>query len=347
MTFRTLVILIVIVICNVDVCADTIILREGAKPVNGSILSGGQAGLRIELLNATRGTELIPWSDVLEIQSARPHPALQIFLQQGTELHRAKQRLLRGDVILAEPLFEEAFARLVGSDTSDARLASEGLLRCAVSRGDFSRAVHPWLETVRLEELNITEPFTTLQTILDSSTYLCPHLPPVWLNDNELVQICNQYRNISQPITSSIATTLISNNAAMNPTEGLEDSLFLLQILLSSKGDASARKALLASQSTMPSWKLAWSDFFIAKGHLSDTTLTNRTTGLLHLAKVASINPKHQPWLSCAAMLILSDAMEKDGSEETSLRIKEEAKRLFPAHPLHMHDQFQLRSSIR
>ncbi len=94
MTFRTLVILIVIVICNVDVCADTIILREGAKPVNGSILSGGQAGLRIELLNATRGTELIPWSAVLEIQSARPHPALQIFLQQGTELHRAKQRLL-------------------------------------------------------------------------------------------------------------------------------------------------------------------------------------------------------------------------------------------------------------
>ena len=345
--FHSLIATSMIVSCNLVVSADTIILRDGLRPVSGSILSGGEAGLRIELLESPRGTQLIPWSAVLEIQSARPHPALEMFLKQGTELHRARQRLLRGDVVLAEPLFSEAFARLVGSDTKDARLASEGLLRCAVSRGDFSKAVHPWLETVRLDEIGIPVPFITLQPIIDSSTLLCPHLPPVWLDDKEIGQICNQYRNLSQPITSSIATSLSSKNASMNPIEGLEDSMFLTHILLSSHGDVSARKLLIDLQDNMPSWKQAWSNFFIARGYLSNASSSNRTAGLIHLAKVASINPKHQPWLSGASMLILSDAMEIDGSEEASLRIRDEAVRLFPNHPLHIQDQFHIRSSIQ
>lgn len=336
-----------IFICNVAGRADTIILRGDLNPINGSILSGGESGLRIELLNAPRDTRLIPWSAVLEIQSARPHPALEIFLQQGKELNRAKQRLLRGDVLLAEPLFSEAFSRLLGTDTKDARLASEGLLRCAVSRGDFSKAVHPWLETVRLEEVGISEPFLTLHPILDSSTLLCPHLPPVWLADKELVRICNQYRTLPQPITSSIATTLSSSTVSGIPIEGLEDSLFLAHILLSSHGDESARKSLLNIQDNMASWKQAWSNFFIAKGFLLQTSSTNTTSGLLHLAKVASINPKLQPWLSGASMLMLSDAMKVDGSEEASLRIRDEAVRLFPNHPLHREDLFHIRSSIQ
>ena len=334
-------------ISNVYVSADTIILRDEMKPINGSILSGGEAGLRIELLEGPRDTRLIPWSTVLEIQSARPHPSLEIFLKQGTELYRAKQRLLRGDVILAEPLFSEAFDRLVSFDTNDTRLASEGLLRCAVSRGDFSKAVHPWLETVRLNEIGIPEPFITLQPILDSSTLLCPHLPPVWLNDKKLIRICTQYRNLPQPITSSIATSLSSTDAQMSPIEGLEDSLFLSQILLSSRGDAPARKSLINTQDNMPTWKKVWSNFFIAKGYLSDTSPNNRTIGLIHLSKVAAINPKHQPWLSCASMLILSDAMEIDGFEEASIRITEQATRLFPTHPLHKQDHFQIRSSTQ
>jgi hypothetical protein len=344
---RSLLAITAILLSNVCVSADTIILRGEMKPINGSILSGGEAGLRIEILQQSGDTRLIPWSAILEIQSARPHPALEIFLKQGVELHRAKQRLLRGDVLLAEPLFSKAFDRLVHLDCKDARLASEGLLRCAVSRGDFSKAVHPWLETVRLAEMGIPEPFINLEPILDSSTLLCPHLPPVWRNDKKLRQICNQYRNLPQPITSSIATSLSSTANEMSPIEGLEDSLFLTQILLSSRGDISARKLLISTQSTMPTWKQVWSNFFIAKGYLSDANSSNRTTGLLHLSKVAAINPNHQPWLSCASMLILSDAMELDGFEEASFRIVEEAMRLFPTHPLHKQDHFQIRSSTR
>ncbi len=347
MKLHQLFFLITLVAGNLVVAADTIILRDGDEPLRGTILSGGESGLRLQLANPERDTRLVPWSAVLEIQSARPHPSLQIFLQQGTELHRAKQRLLRGDVMLAEPLFIEAFARLKGSDTEDARLASEGLLRCAISRGDYTIAVHPWLETVRLEEMNISSPFSNLQPILDPSTLLCPHLPPVWIDDKDLIRICNDYRILTQPITSSIASSIVSNRDKIEPIEGLEDSLFLSQILLSSVGDASARKSLLAVQDKMPAWKRAWTHFFIAKGYLMQRTTKARTSGLIYLAKVASINPKLQPWLSCASMLIISDAMDQDGAEEASLRIKEEAFRLFPAHPLHKQDHFQIRSSIQ
>ena len=347
MRIHTLLFIITIMAGNIFVAADLIILRDGAESLRGTILSGGESGLRIELTNAQRDTRLIPWSSVLEIQSARPHPSLQIFLQQGIELNRAKQRLLRGDVVLAEPLFLEAFARLMGSDTEDARLASEGLLRCAISRGDYSIAVHPWLETVRLEELTISTPFSKLQPILDPSTMLCPHLPPVWIAHKELISICNDYRNLPQSITASIATSIVSNKERIEPIEGLEDSLFLPQILLSSVGDVSAMNSLLDAQDKMPEWKRAWAHFFIAKGYLHQHTEETKTSGLIYLAKVAAINPKVQPWLSCASMLILSDAMEEEGAEEASLRIRNEATRLFPEHPLHTNDQFQLRSSIQ
>ena len=326
---------------------DTIIRRDGLQPIRGAILSGGVTGLRIELLDGPRETRLIPWSAILNIESARPYPSLRIFLQQGSELYRAKQRMLRGDVLLAEPLFSEAFARLVGTDSEDTRLASEGLLRCAVARGDFSTAVHPWLETVRLVEMNISEPSMNLAPILDSSTMLCPHLPPVWSNDKQLIRVCKEYQNLPQPITAAIAAMLISKDSEMKPIDGIDDSIFLWQIIHSASGDVVARTDLLARQKKLSPWKRAWSDYFLAEGYLAESDSKSQTRGLIHLAKVASINPNLQPWLTCASMLRLSDSMEKDGIEEASLRIKDEALRLFPSHPLHVQDTYQIRSSIQ
>lgn len=325
---------------------DTILLRDGLQPVRGSILTGSISGLRVELLDGSIETQLIPWSIILEIESSRPHPSLQVFLQQGAELYRAKQRLLRGDVLLAEPLFSESFTRLVGTDSEDARLASEGLLRCAVARGDFSTAVHAWLETIRLVELTISNPFKNLEPVVDSKTMLCPHLPPVWRKDKQLIHVCKKYSLLTQPITASIAGSLISEDSEMLPIEGIEDPLFLWQIVQSASGNSVARSALLARQKDLSPWKQVWSDYFIADGYLTESDSQARSTGLIHLAKVASTQPKIQPWLTCASMLRLSDAMEKDGVEEASLRIKHEALRLFPVHPLHVQDTYQIRSSI-
>ena len=337
----------VIVCIGQQLSGDTIIRRDGLQPIRGLILTGGVTGLRVELLDGQRETRLIPWSVILEIESARPHPSLEFFLQQGAELYRAKQRLLRGDVLLAEPLFADSFARLVGTDGEDTRLASEGLLRCAVARGDFSTAVHPWLETVRLVEMNISKPFKNLEPILDSSTMLCPHLPPVWCKDLELVRICKEYRDLPQPITAAIAGSMISKNSEIAAIDGIEDPLFLWQIIHAAHGNENARSSLLSRQKTLIPWKRVWSDYFLAEGYLVETNPNTRTTGLIHLAKAASVHPDLQPWLTCASMLRLSDALEKDGVEEASLRIKDEALRLYPTHPLHLMDTYQIRSSIQ
>jgi len=347
MRFTCLLCMLTVLFGSEELLGDTIIRRDGLQPIRGAILSGGVNGLRIELLDGGRETRLIPWSVVLEIQSARPHPTLEIFIEQGRQLFRAKQRLLRGDVLLAEPLFSESFSRLVGTDSDDARLASEGLLRCAIARGDFSIAVHPWLETIRLIEMNTSVPFTNLEPILDSSTMLCPHLPPVWLNDPQLVKVCKSYREKPQQITASIAVLLTSKQPQALPIDGIEDPFFLWQILHCADGKQDARDALLNRQKQLIPWKRVWSDYFIAEGYLADSSDNFRTMGLIHLAKVASIHPRLQPWLTCASMLRLSDAMQEEGEEEASLRIKDEALRLFPVHPLHAQDSYQIRSSVQ
>ena len=104
---------------------------------------------------------------------------------------------------------------------------------------------------------------------------------------------------------------------------------------------------MLKRQDELSLWKLAWSNYFIGRSYLNEDYPEGRTNALIHFAKVASINHKLQPWLSCASMLILADEMESDGASDASVRIKNESKRLFPTHPLHKQDQFQIRSSIR
>ena len=76
MRFTCLLCMLTVLFSSEELLGDTIIRRDGLQPIHGAILSGGVTGLRIELLDGDRETRLIPWSVVLEIQSARPHPTL-------------------------------------------------------------------------------------------------------------------------------------------------------------------------------------------------------------------------------------------------------------------------------
>jgi hypothetical protein len=276
----------------------------------------------------------ISWSTIESIEPSQTRPRLQKFIEEGKELWRAKERLLRGDVQLSEHLFARQFKRLLGTDGSDTRLASEGLLRTYLSRGELSKAVHPWLETVRLQEIGVEAPFPTLQPILDPKTMLCAHLPPFEL-DVAYLQNLNDYTSTT-PFASAIATTLLSKEDQRKESLAhlSEEEKLIVQVLLARDGDLNAIGDTKARISTLQPWQRAWANYAIALGLLNHHPDTQRNDALIHLASVCSIESSIQPWLSGAAMLRLSEELADDGLVQQAERIQQEVIRLYPSHPL-------------
>jgi hypothetical protein len=313
---------------------EVILRRDGLPNVHCEILSGGADGLLVREEGAAGTSVRLPWSSIHAIEPSKTRPQLEQFLEDGDKLWRAKQRLLRGDVQLSEPIFASQFKTLVGLDSQDTRLAAEGFLRVLIARGAIDRAVHPWLETVRLNELGIVSPFVDLPSVLHSETMLVPHLP-VFEVDEFSTQTLAPYLHSKLPVTKSLANYLAEDGKARHSQSVVpEGSLFLAQIMQASAGHAPAREALLARIDSFDVWQQAWAHSAISKGLLKNPTPERRNAGLLHLVEVASLDPHIQPWLTGVAMLKLSEELELDGLEQQAERIRFEAIRLFPTHPV-------------
>lgn len=313
---------------------EVIIRRDGLPNIEGEILSGGETGILVKDKNTPDQSTRISWSSVQSIEPLQSRPRLQSFIEQGELLWRAKERLLRGDVQLAESLFAKQFKRLVGTDGSDSRLASEGLLRVYLARGELAKAIYPWLETVRLQETGIESPYPSLQSILDEQTMLCSHLPPFVLKPSNLQQSKNY--TSSAPIVSSIANILLNNESQWKESISTlsQEQLFLVQLFLATHGDAHAINQLKLQMSSLKQWEQVWAHYSIAVGLLDSKEISQRNSALLHLANVCAIDSSTQPWLTGAAMLRLSKELESDGLAQQAQRVRQEAIRLYPSHPL-------------
>lgn len=329
--------LVIILISNISF-AEIIHRRDGLPDLKGTILSGGEAGLlvNVDTDNATPSitTIRLPWSTVAHIESEEPRPQLQRFIDEGKQLWRAKKRLLRGDIILSEQIFYDQFNRLAGIDGEDSRLAAEGLLRVLLAQGKISKAVHPWLEIVRLHENGFLTQFPSLQPILDVDTMLCPHLPIFHIETDKL--LLESYVNNTNAIVSSLCTVLLTDFET-HPTEVLvqrvNDPAFLSEILRITSGDTALELQSTKYREKSLFWKHIWRQYAFALQALNDETLNQRKRGLMYLASVASVDRTIQPWLSAAAMIQLSYELETDGRLEQARRIYLEANRLYPTHP--------------
>jgi len=326
---------LILIITTAHSSFDEIILRRDGLPnVKCEILSGGAAGLLVREEGADGVSARLPWSSIHSIEPPKTRPQLEQFLHDGDKLWRAKQRLLRGDVQLSEPIFASQFKILVGLDSTDTRLAAEGLLRVLLARGAINRAVHPWLETVRLNELGIESPFVDLPPVLHNETMLSPHLP-IFEVDEISAQTLLPYLNSKLTVTKSLANSLSNESKAIHSKAvDSKGSLFLSQIIQASAGSAHAMEALLTQLDSFEIWQQAWAHYALSKGLLKNPTPKQRNAGLLHLVEVASLNPEIQPWLSGAAMMKLAEELELDGLEQQAKRIQFEAVRLFPTHPI-------------
>jgi len=318
--------------------ADSVRLR-GSEGITheGIISSGSHNGLRFIIEDSADGSVVFPWSQVHSFESSKPRPTLIEFQEAAELLWRAKERLERGDVLLAEPLFKEVFANKRYSASYDARLTAEGYLRCLIARGALLDAVEPWIETAILESQGIFSPFNQFDSIIDAETFLCPFLPPVWANDASLLPIYDRYLKIEHPRLAYIISGLKSMQ-----NKQTSQRLDVLDFL----NETFALDGLDHSTENSSSWKQVWLNYFEGIREIESSILASRNQGFLKLSKVAALGQTDQQWLAGAAMLRLSDELMRDGESKSALQIQEYAKRRYPAHPLHTSNLFNIRNSL-
>ena len=307
---------------------DIVHLRD-LSTITCSIVSWSIDGLRI-----TKGSEeeqiVLPWHTVRLIESDDVGASFEAHLSRGELLWRAKSRLLRGDINLASPLFEEACIQLKNTDGADAFLAAEGLLRCQVALGNVNQSLLPWLLTLKHYENNESSPFPTLAPILDKETLLCPYLPPVW----STLFIKNTLSTFSgsQPKLNEITAVLLKGSTAKAQSFHGAHFLQTMYILMDPVHPKyrETRKELDESKELV-TWKLAWGTYSTAIGLLKQEQ--EQDAAMLKLADVASTYGKLNPWIAGAAMATLADQLDEQGLTKASANVRAEMKRVFPNHP--------------
>ncbi|MBC8523547.1 hypothetical protein H8D29_06430, partial [PVC group bacterium] len=251
------------------VSADTIFLRGENKELSATIISWSAEGLRIQS-EGKELQELLPWHSIQSITREVSSPSLDEHLQMGKMLFRAKSRLLRGDITLAAPLFEEAFLKLKSSSGKDAYLATEGLLRCKIAKGDIEGAIEPWFCCIVHLKNELPKPFPTLIEVIDSETLLCPNLPPVW-SDEAMGNILISLDSNEDAIADFV--TVVKRKINTSDTNSLhKGALFLLEVLILMDGEGENYETISSKKmqhiSTMPTWQVAWIRYALAVGLL-------------------------------------------------------------------------------
>lgn len=159
---------------------DVVVVRRGdAPPIAAPSVAVSVRG--VEIRTPARGTapasaEIVPWDMVRSIEGAPLPVDLELHAAPSIDLWRARTRIERGDLAFAEPLLRRHWERYRDADGPTAALVAEGLLRCALDRGDLAAALDPWFAMLvrRAGESR----FPALPPVGDAETGLVPAFAP-------------------------------------------------------------------------------------------------------------------------------------------------------------------------
>jgi hypothetical protein len=159
----------------------TVILRGNAEPVTGIGAVAALRGLEVQQggvqQGGARASVVVPWDMVRSVEGATI-AGLEGELAVGQDLWRARIRVERGDEALAEPLLLKHWDRYRLQDGPTTAVVAEGLLRCALARGDLRASVEPWFVCLRIGSNGEPSRYPELAGVLDDTTGLLPEASP-------------------------------------------------------------------------------------------------------------------------------------------------------------------------
>ena len=178
---------------------DALVLRAFEQPPTGQAMGVGPQGVRVR--SPQGDVVVVGWDRVLAVPAAL-REAADPYQKLAVATWRARTRMERGDLVLAEPLLQAAFEAAQAEERQlrgpTGLVVAEGLLRCRLARGAGAAAIEPWLAW--LDAAIVRQPRTTfanrawatdvgLPAAIDPSSELSPQLPPIWLASPSLTLV--------------------------------------------------------------------------------------------------------------------------------------------------------------
>lgn len=338
----------------------TVERRGGAPSLRGTLVSvdENQVVVRSDL----GATHDLPWHTVRSVSPARPD--VDRYLDRAEQLWRATTRVERGDTELAEPILAALYETIGNASTETTLVIAEGLLRCRIARGDQVGAVMPFLDTVRLRRRGITtSAYARLEPIIDTDTLLCPWLAPVLPTGPALRRLHAELtaRAFPEPVSGVLAKlyraavevepdgrVIVPTELPEVPTNGEAASHPGVQLVRDTLRAAMSVPDAIASMRrlrTNADWRGAWANFALGVSALATREPDRVVSGVLDVLLVPAGHGSTQAWLSGAALLIASAAMEARGDSSSAGALRAELRSGHPNHPFVLHERLSVRGA--
>lgn len=339
-------------LCAASACAQ-VELRGGAW-VADAVVEVGPAGVRVAAEDAS--TRVFGWHEVKRVSGGRETDAAP-FLPLSDDLWRAWLRLQRGDVNLAEPIFERLWKEALDAENSEntdspVRLAgptglviAEGVARVRLSRGALPGAVEPWATSVAIRRAVAGDASSSIG-LLD------PQLPPVFVHSLAVERLATTEPNRvihDDPIASALFDLYrISASRSFAPEDSPiqaptqagahPDVALVLQLVRSQHGDETGRRtaseALVSLAASDPgSWREAWARHAIGSALVQSDNDRTRLLGVVQLLHLPARFSNTQRYLTGLALAKASIEFRRRGEDARAATLRAELEQTMPAHP--------------
>ncbi|QQS08330.1 MAG: hypothetical protein IPK69_10045 [Phycisphaerales bacterium] len=343
--------------------------RAGWERAGVESLSAAGVTIRQRDADGKMAATVIGWDRVGSIEGAAAGTeraaSITTWLEGGQDLWRARERLERGDVPGAEPLFERVMPMFAREEGPTAAIASAGLVRCRLARGVQTLALEPWLvwvgSGVPISELFArSEDREALERGLefDAELGLVSSLPPIWqktpavqaLARGETLSEVSHLSEDAGPArrrASRLAGLYLAaargecglevgDLSLLLRIEGNDPGLSLVSSLVAARlGDESTRAKARSElrgmiEARSGGWVEAWVRVGIGRSLLLEPDEESRLMGIAELLHVPARLERHSAALTALALAEASAALEAMGDSAGAAKLKQELVVRYP-----------------
>lgn len=336
----------------------SVIQRGGAQPIEG-LIDLGADGVRVRSDDGLGVEQVVPWDRVRDIECNDDAVLLlyERYRETAEDLWRARIRVERNDLALAEPLLLDLFETYRGQTNETAAVVAEGLLRCLIARAAIAEAVVPALETARLRAAGMTAPgYSVLVPVIDEESGLCPRVPPAWVPGPTLARVERDLAAyIEQLGNGAVREVALQYRLAMRRTLGSKpDAEFDAEIAAIERSSVGADLLGVMNEASGPgadvrsaararieqrladgaaSWTSGWLHFTLGESLLRERDPESRQRGMVQLLHVPAEASRTLPYLAGLSLLRCARAAEHDGLTNVAVIATRELEIHYAGHP--------------
>lgn len=328
----------------------TLVLRAFEAPPPGEPVAADAQGVRVR--TAAGDTVVVGWDRVLRLPEAlaaagEPHASLAL------DAWRARTRVERGDLVLAEPLLESLFASHQPLRGPTGLVIAEGLLRARLARGAGESGIEAWLAW--LDANVVRQPRTTfanalwarqagLPAVIDADTELCPALAPMWLGSASLQLVLDtrpaegerEKASAMRAYYQAAARHEMGQPVASLPDPPRERASELVRDIVAARvlGEAERAPARARLESalkqTNSAWLSAWLRAGIGRSLVLESDPDMRLRGVAELLRVHVLHRGDAPFLADIALAEAAAVLDEFGFRPSAIALAHELSRLDP-----------------